>query len=69
MVGVVVFLRRGNSLAKKEGIPKKACWAEGKGNDCMEWNKALWNGVQGLLLPRGAKRWAKSQNVPPTVTK
>ncbi len=43
----------------------------GKANtlDMRATAKTLWNGGQGLLLPCGARRWEKSPNVPPTVTK
>ena len=43
----------------------------GKANtlDTKATANTLWNGGQGLLLLCGAKRWVKSPNVPPTVTK
>jgi len=37
--GVVVFLRRGIAITWQWRYTKEACWAEGKGNNCIKWNK------------------------------
>jgi hypothetical protein len=41
VVGGCGLSKMGDRIAEKEGIPKKACWAEGKGNNCMQWHKTL----------------------------